>query len=532
MWHDPTRNLLIYETQDPRPFKYIPEARPINGRYLALPVTLQNLQIMRILGYDVIRPLPDYDYPRHLKAIPAPFDSQIETVNFLAAHPRAYDLSDMGAGKTMSALWAADAIMHDSLATGQGRTRAIIAAPLSTLQSVWMDSLTTHFMGRRKGVIVYGSEKQRIAALAEDVDFYIINHDGIKVGARFIATAPRRPPRIEFTGFSAALAGRKDIRIAIIDEIGAFRDSRSDRSRIAKLILASRDYFWGLTGTPTPTSPVDAYGLGKLLNNCYGETITSFRQRTMLQLDRFKWVARRGAHEEAMKLLTPHIRFPVNLKVGLSIQDRDVPLSKEQKEWLRDLKRELLIEIGKDRIKASNSAVLRTKLLQICTGAVYDEDHNPHYLDVAPRLSVLREVIDEAGKVLVFTPFTASINILKDGLKKFSCEVIVGDTSPTERTRIMRAFQTEDKPRVILASAEPISRGQTLTAACVSVWWGPVDKCETYMQANKRIHRPGQTRNCTVVNLSGSAVEKEAYRRLAEQESMQGLLLKLAEMGI
>lgn len=539
MWHDKQRNLLIYETQDKTPLEYIPAAQPVNGQYLAVPITLENLQIMRLLGYPVIRPLERYDWPRSINALQSqhgdgnPFFGQIETANFLTVHPRACCFSDMGAGKTMSVLWAADALMRYHAAVRGERIRALVCVPLSTMQSVWMEALTTHFMGRRTGVILHGTESKRIEALAEDHDFYIINHDGLKTGARVIKARNHRPPRIELLGFSGELAARKDIKISIIDEVGSFRDSKSDRSRVARLVLAQRDYLWLLTGTPTPNSPLDAYGIAKLLNNAKGETLTSYRGRTMMQLpgSRFKWVPQRGANDKAMELMKPYIRFPVDLKVPLSIQTRDVPLTGEQLKLMRELKREFLVELGKDKIHAVNSAALRLKLLQICCGAVYDDNHKAHELDMRPRLAVLQEIIDEAGKCLVFAPFTSAINLLNIGLKKCSRAVIVGATPHEERTRIMREFQNGDLD-VILANAEPISRGQTLTAACVSVWWGPTDKAETYQQANKRIHRPGQTRPCTVVNLSGSLVERETYRRLAAQESMQGLLLKLVEMGL
>lgn len=539
MWHDQTRNVLVYETQDPRPAQYIATAKAITDRHLAVPVTMQNLQIMRVLGFPVVRPLDCYDWPRSVRALRspenpdgAPFFGQMETANFFTVHPRSCCFSDMGAGKTLSTLWAADALMRDFEHHGD-RTRCIVLAPLSTLQDVWLDALNTHFMGRRKGVIVYGSEKQRLAALAGNFDFYILNHDGIKIGAKLIRARSNRPPRIELFGFAAELAARTDIRIAVIDEVGGFRDSTSDRSRVARAVLAKRDYLWLLTGTPTPNGPLDAYGIAKLLNNAQGESFTSYKNRTMMQVpnSRFKLVPQRGSTEKAMELLKPYIRFPVDLKVGMSIQNRHVELTTAQLDLMRELKRELLLEMGKDKVKAINSAALRLKLLQICCGAIYDENHNAHEIDVRPRLAALQEIVEEAGKVLVFAPFTSAVNLLKKGLKNISSEVIIGDTSMEERTRIMRDFQQGDL-NVILASAEPISRGQNLAAACVSVWWGPVDKCETYIQANKRIHRPGQTRPCTVVNLSGSPVEKETYRRLAAQESMQGLLLKLVEMGL
>lgn len=540
MWHDTARNLLVYQTTDARPLEFIPAATRPTLELLTVPVTLENLQIMRHLGFQVIRPLDFYTWPRSVKALRTPenpdgepYFGQKETANFFTVHPRSCCFSDMGAGKTLSCLWAADALMrYMDVVRGQ-RLRALVCAPLSTLQSVWLDAIQTHFLGRRTGVIVHGSEKERLAALARDVDFYITNHDGLKVGSRIIRAKNHRPPRIELLGFSGELAARKDINIAIIDEVGGFRDAKSDRSRVAKSILAKRDYVWLLTGTPIPNSPLDAFGIAKLLNNAHNETFTSYKARTMISVpgSRFKMVPQRGANEKAMELLKPYIRFPVDLKVSLTIQNRDVPLTGDQLKWMRELKRELLVEMGKDKVRAVNSAALRSKLLQICCGAVYDDNHQAHEIDVRPRLSVLQEIINLERKVLVFAPFTSAINLLNIGLKNCEKSVITGETPVGERTQIMRAFQKGDLD-VILANAEPISRGQTLTAACVSVWWGPTDKCETYIQANKRIHRPGQTRPCTVVNLSGSLVERETYRRLAAQENMQGLLLKLVEMGI
>lgn len=538
MWHDQETNTLIYETQDQRLLQFIPTAVPINGQYIAIPATLTNLGVLRVLKYPVIRPLNDYDWPRQQRAVPTPFHAQIETANFLAVNPRASCLSDMGTGKTLSALWAADAIMADVRRSGQSRIRTLVAAPLSTLHSVWLDSINLHFLGRRRGALVHGTEQQRIDALSEDVDFYVINHDGLKTGISVINTHNGRGRRVELKGFAAALAARADIAIAIVDEAGAFRDSRSIRSRTAKLVLSSREYLWLLTGTPTPNGPLDAYGLGKLLNNCHGETRTSFENRVMIPVmgSRFKKVPRRGAHEEALKLLEPAIRFPIEACVDLpelSIQPRDVPLSSEQRKLMRELKAELMLKLeAGEKISAVNEAALRSKLLQICCGAIYDDSHSAHPVDCKPRLLELINIIENEPKVLVFAPFTSAVNLLNIGLEKFSREVIIGATSLKDRTRIMRAFQNEEHPRVILADAEPISRGQTLTAAAVSVWWGPTDKTETYLQANKRMHRPGQTRACTVVNLIGSPIEREIYRRLANNEAMQGLMLKLVELGL
>src|SRR6266852_1862044 len=304
MWHDPETNVLIYETQDPRILECATGAQLINGSYTGVPVTLENLQVLRVLGYPVIRPLDQYDWPRS-PFIKNPFHAQTETSNFLAVHPRACVLSDMGTGKTLASLWAADALMRDAEARGDV-FRTLVVAPLSTLSTVWLDAIFGHFMSRRKAVIFHGSAEQRIKALAEPADFYLINHDGIKVGAK-----RNKQRRLELSGFAGALQARSDIRLVVIDEVGAFRDYRSLRSKVAKSVLATRDYLWLLTGTPTPNGPEDAYGIGMLLNGCSGEPFTHYKQRVMLQVSQFKWVPKAGANEAAQKLMQPSIRFSI-----------------------------------------------------------------------------------------------------------------------------------------------------------------------------------------------------------------------------
>jgi SNF2 family DNA or RNA helicase len=526
MWHDPARNLLVYEAHDPRILQHVPGATKLANGYVALPVDLTNLQIMRWLGYPVPRPLAGYDWPRS-PFIKTPFQAQVETANFLAVNPRACVFSDMGTGKTLASLWAADAVMNHHAALGE-ECRCLVVAPLSTLQTVWADAIFGNFMNRRKAVVLHGSADKRKELLAQPADFYLINHDGIKVGARI-----SKARKVELAGFSAELAARTDIRLAIIDEVGAFRDHRSLRSRVARRALAPKDYFWSMTGTPTPNGPEDAYGIAMLLNGAKGETFVSYRQRVMYRVSQFKWVPRSGANEEAQKLMQPSIRFKIEDCVDLpelTSQTREVAPSEQQEKLLRDIKRELLLELDKGTVTVANEAALRIKIMQIACGVIYDAAHVGHRLDCKPRLAVLREIIEEAGsKVIVFAPFISVVNMLKEVLQEFSRAVIVGDTSPKERTQIIRSFQQTKDPHVLIAHPETISHGQTLTAAATIVWWGPTDKTDVYIQANKRIHRPGQTRACTVVNLASTQVERETYRRLANNESLQGLLLKMVE---
>jgi SNF2 family DNA or RNA helicase len=529
MWHDQTRNVLIYENPDPRLLDYAVGAVRVNGHLVAMPITFQNLQIARVFNLPVIRPLKDYDYPRgpHIKQ---PFHAQTETANFLSVNPRAFVLSDMGTGKTLSALWAADALMADEERHGR-RLRAVVVAPLSTLQTVWADAIFANFLGRRKAVILHGTPEKRLLALQEPADFYLINHDGLKLGAR----RNKKTRRIELGGLSAAINEHPELRLIIFDEAGAYRANNTVRSVAARLISSKRELVWAMTGTPTPNGPLDAYGIAKLLNNAKGESFTSFKSRIMQPVpgSRFKWVPKRGANEEAMRLMQPAIRFSLEECTDmpeLVYIDLLADLSADQARMMKDMRHQFILELKKGVVTGVNEAAVRTKLLQIAAGAVYDNDHVAHRIDCGPRLAALRELIDEsAGKVIVFAPFTSVVDMLTESLTEYSRERIYGATPNPERAEIIRRFQKERDPRVLIAHPETIAEGQNLAAAATVAWWAPIDKTRLYLQGNRRIYRPEQTRNCTVVNVCGSKIEREVYRRLANNEDMQGVLLKMAK---
>ncbi len=526
MWYDKDRNVLLYETQDARVKQHIPAAVQLNGQYVGVPVTLPNLQILRLLGFPVIRPLGEYDWPRS-GYIKVPFHAQVETSNFLVVHPRACVLSDMGTGKTLAALWAADALMRDAERRGEP-FKALVVAPLSTLSTVWMDAIFANFMSRRKAVILHGSAEKRLEELAKPADFYLLNHDGIKVGAKL-----NRARKLELSSFAAALAARADIRLVIVDEVGAFRAYNTLRSRVAKHLLG-REFLWLMTGTPTPNGPLDAYGIAQLLNGGCKESFTTYKNRVMYQVSRFDWRPRAGSNDAAQALMQPSIRFSIEDCQDLpelTIQTREVELSGEQKELVRLLRKDLVLEMEKGTVHAVNEASKRTKLIQICCGAVYDEHHRAHHVDFIPRIRELRNIIENEAesKVIVFAPFTSVVHRLNECLKDFTRCVILGETSVKDRNDIIKRFQQERDPHVLIAHPETISHGQTLTAAATVVWFGPIDKTDVYIQANKRIHRPGQNRACAVINLAGSSVERESYRRLEHNESQQGLLLKMVQ---
>lgn len=511
-------NACLYETNNEQVLAIIPGAKKVKKNLIAVPCELWNMQAMRLLGFPAISPmLTRYDWPGKYK----PFIHQRHMASFLTLHPRSFNFGGIGTGKTLATLWAADYLMQ------QGAIKkALVLSPLSTLRRVWEDEIFTHFLSRRKSTIVHGSREQRLERLNEDVDFYIINHDGLGVGS------DRAYNRIVLGKLAETIKARPDIDLIIIDEGSVYKDSGTMRYRVLRNVIENKNYVWWLTGTPTPNDPVDAWSQARAVRREYTESQAMFRERTMQRVSTFKWIPRGDAPRITAEVLQPAIRIAREDCLDLPpcmIMDREVELSKAQIKAFDDLKKYAAAIIGKGQITAVNEAVLRMKLIQVACGALYDAEKTVHKIDAAPRLKVLHELLEEANKkVLIFAPLTSVVNLIYNELKaKYTIERVNGEVSPKARSEIFRKFQQEADPRIIVADPRTMAHGLTLTEAATIIWYGPTDQPEIYTQANGRINRPGQKSNMLVVRLAATAIEREIFKRLDGKESMQGLVLKL-----
>lgn len=514
MFFDPDRGLVVYDRPE---LASLDGAVTLSDQYVAFSATLQRLQDLHKRQVTVPAPLDyQYDWPRP-PHIERPFDAQKVTANFLVLNPHACVFNDTGTGKTAAALWAADYIMQLHESIGQ-RVRALILAPVSCLRSVWADAIFETFMSRRKSAVLHGTSAKREKMLKQDVDFYICNYEGLSIKS-----------------LAYELIERKDIDIVIIDEASAYRHHNTTRHQQARKLLGWRRYLWLMTATPTTNGPTDAYGIAKLVNNAHGESFKSYQERVTYSVGPWKRVPRIGAHSDALALMEPAVRFKISDCLDLppcTVQRREVELSSEQKAAYRDLERDCQVAIASGAIiNAANQAVLRGKLIQIVCGAIYDEGHKAHVIDAAPRLSVLHEVIEQcAEKVIVFAPLTSVVEMLHAKFKDtYSSAVVNGGTSLSDRKQIFDDFQRKENPKVIFADPGTMAHGLTLVAATTIVWYGPTDKTELYLQGNKRIDRPGQVKNTTIVQIASTPVEHEIYRRLQQNETMLGAILKLVE---
>lgn len=424
-----------------------------------------------------------------------PFEHQKTTAAFLTLHKRAFCLNEQGTGKTGSVIWAADYLMKLGVIK-----RVLVICPLSIMDSAWRNDLFKFAMHRSVD-IAYGQSEKRKKIIKSDAEFVIINYDGIPIAKDEIAAA--------------------NFDLIVIDEANAYKNTTTVRWKTLYRLLKPHTWLWMLTGTPAAQSPLDAYGLGKLVNPLgVPKIFAAYRDMVMYQISKFRWVPKDNATQTVYNALQPAIRFTKNECLDLPdivYATRDIELTAQQKKYYETLRKQMVVTAAGEEITAVNAAVGLNKLLQISCGAAYTDSGETVIFDIKNRYSVLQEVIDESNhKVIVFVPFKHTIEVLEEKLTGdgISVGVISGEVTAANRTKLFHDFQNTANIRVLIVQPQAAAHGVTLTAADTIVWWGPTPSHEIYAQANARAHRAGQTNKVTVVRLVGSNAEKHLYKLL------------------
>jgi SNF2 family DNA or RNA helicase len=468
-------------------------------------------RLVRLYGEAPNPMLTKYDWPGMFK----PFAHQKVTASFLALRDRCFCFNEAGTGKTSSVIWAADYLMTQGLIK-----RVLVICPLSIMYSAWQADIFKTAMHRSVGV-AHGDAKRRTKIVNGEYEFVIINFDGVGTVQEEIAKA--------------------NFDLIVIDEANAYKTVTTKRWKILSKLITANTRLWMMTGTPASQSPEDAFGLAKLVNpQGVPKYMTSWRDKVMQQITRFKWVPKKTAKTDVFNALQPAIRYEKADCLDLPelvYQTREVPLTTQVMRYYKALKDQMLVEAAGETISAVNAAAMLSKLLQISGGAMYTDTREVVEFDVSPRLNALMEVIDETShKVIVFVPFRHTIEIVSRHLTEQGVvnEIINGDVPARERAEIINRFQMQENPRVLVIQPQSASHGVTLTAADTIVFWSPVMSVETYLQCVARIDRVGQKNSMTVVHLQGSEAERKIYSMLQGKVDAHESLVDLykQELGL
>lgn len=486
-----------------------PDARAItfDGKpMLVVRHGIDETRLLRNLGFDVPTPvLAQYDWEGG-----TPFDVQKKTAALLTMNRRAYVLNGMGTGKTKASLWSWRYLNRRGEAG-----KLLVVAPLSTLNFTWAREIFQTLPGVKVQVL-HGTKAKRLQRLADpEADVYVINHDGLAV-------------------IAADLAKRTDIDTVILDELAVYRNGTSTRTKVTRKVIERMKWAWGMTGSPAPNAPTDAWAQCTLLTpTTVPKYFNRFRDEVMYKVTQFKWAPKQNALDRVFEVMQPAVRFTLDDVVELpELVERtiDIEMGPKQAVVYKEMEKAAHTMVSNKEITAMNAGAVLSKLLQISTGYVYTRDKQVASLDNDARLTALVDAVNSTDqKVIVFVPFVHALDAIKARLTSEGYDVrqVSGATPKSERDQIFTLFQNTGAIKVLVAHPQCMSHGLTLTAASTIIWFAPIPNLEVFEQANARIRRVGQKNRQQVLMFQATKAERQMYAKLRAKQKVQNMLLDM-----
>lgn len=433
----------------------------------------------------------------------------------ILSHPFTGLLLDMGLGKTLTTLSAIKELVLDYGVVD----KVLVIAPLS-VTTVWADEVAKwDNFSELTLSLVTGSAANRKAALAAEVDIYIINVDNV---AWLVEYYGRAWP----------------FDMIVIDELSTFKSASTRRFKALRKVRPKANWVVGLTGTPSPNGLQDLWSQIYLLDRGerLGTSMTRYRQTYFYPLSGqgyvvYKWGLKEGA-EDKIHAKIGDICISMKAKDYLKLPGRvdnviEVQLPQEALRTYHTLKRQFVAELAGETVTASNAAVLSNKLLQMASGKVYyNEDHDEVTLHTA-KLEALERVVEEAQgqPILVFYTFKHERDrLLKHFKQAKQLDVKAGD---------VKRWNAGEIP-MLLANPQSAGHGLNLQqGGHIIVWYNLTWSLEQYLQANARLDRQGQTQPVIVHHLvAKGTIDEQVMEALKTKNSSQEALMAAVKAAI
>lgn len=436
-----------------------------------------------------------------------PHSYQEQMIDYIQTHPIAALFLDMGLGKTVITLSAIKELLYDSFEV----KKILVIAPLRVARDTWPDEIKKwdHLQELRYSVIV-GNKKERLEALEQEADIYIINRENVTW-------------LIEESGKAF------DYDMVVIDELSSFKSHTSKRFKSLLRVRPMVKRIVGLTGTPSSNGLMDLWGQFRLLDKGerLGRFITHFRQRYFDPDKRngmviYSYKPKSEAETEIYKQIED---ITVSMKAEDYLDMPDfitlevvVKLSDKERKVYDEMRKEMIVEVKDKEIDAINAASLSNKLLQMASGSVYDEQKESVWLHDR-KLDALEDLVEAAnGKpLLVVYWFKHDLTRIT---QRFDVKVL----------KTQQDFQDWNKGLIPIALIHPASAGHGLNlqaGGSTLVWFSLTWSLELYQQTNARLYRQGQKESVVVHHIiTEDTIDEDVMKALRLKDKFQNQLME------
>ncbi len=435
-----------------------------------------------------------------------PHSYQEYAIRYIETHPISALLIDMGLGKTSITLTAIRNLLFDSFEV----CKVLVIAPLRVAKNTWTDEIKKwEHLSTLTYSLIIGNENERLSALNEQTDIYIINRENVdwlvnKSGYKF------------------------DFDMVVIDELSSFKNHQSKRFKSLMKVRPFVKRIVGLTGTPSSNGLMDLFAEFKILDmgKRLGYFIGQYRN-TYFKPDKmngpivysYKPLSNaENAIYEKISDITVSMKANEYLKMPeLLTSNYVVELSNSEKKQYDKMKKSLVLEITDGEITASNAASLSNKLCQLSNGAIYDDEQN--IVEIHDRkLETLEDIIESMnGKPLLIAYW------YRHDLERIKSRFSVREIKTSED------ISDWNDGKIPVALIHPASAGHGLNlqnGGSTLVWFGLTWSLELYQQTNARLYRQGQ-KNAVVIQhiITKGTIDEQILKALQKKNKTQADLI-------
>ena len=398
--------------------------------------------------------------------------------------------------------------------------RVLVVAPKKVAEATWQKEARKwdHLQHLRFSAVL-GSLSNRVRALATPADVYVINRENVAWLVDYFKNA-------------------WPFDMVVLDESSSFKNSQSKRFKALKLVRSRITRLVELTGTPGGL--IDLWAQIYLLDGGerLGRTLGQYRERFFDPDKRsrtqiYSYAPKAGSMEYIQQAIGD-ICISLKAEDYLNLPElmhNEVPvvLNKTAVKAYRQLELELLLETDEGVVTAGTAGVLTGKLLQLCNGAVYDNDRQ--VLDIHNcKLEAFLEVVEQLNgqSALVFYNFQHDRDRLLAALAPSGLRVRVYQNVADEEDWNMG--------KIDILLAHPASCGYGLNLQDGGhhvIWFGLTWSLEQYDQANRRLYRSGQRRPVMVHHLVvQGGMDEDVIAALQHKGDIQRALMEALKVRI
>ena len=438
------------------------------------------------------------------------FPYQLEGVRFLVQYKRALLADDMGLGKTVQAIMAAIEI---------GK-KILVVCPAS-LKRNWQREFN-HWAPEWETQIIEGTPKQRQEQMASSsAKVFICSWELLRLGAKVDKKT------LSTIGPELTTLGKMKFDVCIMDEAHKIKNRKALVTMCAAYLAKCIPYVFPLTGTPMMNNPDDLYSILNVLSPREFKSYWKFVER---------WcVVSSDGYGYTVGGLKPNASGALKAMLGQLVLRRtkgevlkDLPEKRVQKFYCtlegkqakiyNEMSEEMYTQWEGEVISATVVIAQITRLRQILIDpTLMMKEYCASPLEGA-KIDALLTIFDGLGeeKMVVFSQFSQACKRLKITLEKagYKGTILTGDMNSKNRDIAVQKFQEDPTCKFIIVSTLAGGTGLTLTAASTAIfldkYWTPAIN----LQAQDRLHRIGQKKSVTIIELLGENTVEDSIEEL------------------